>query len=198
MRYFLLPLLIAIIVASCKVTKDYQRTDLNLPQQYRGVSYGDTSTIADVEWKTFFTEPELQALIQKGIEHNSDLSVALKNVDIADQQLRQAKVSWTPVVSGQATYQYNRPSGNSMNGAGLPLFIGSNHYNDYLASLNLTWEAGIWGKISRQKEAALDKYLESYEARKAVQTKVVSDIAKGFYNLLMLDKQLAIAKNNLA
>ncbi len=194
MRYFLFLLFTAMIIASCKVSKDYQRTDLSLPQQYRGVSYGDTSTIADIEWKTFFAEPELQALIQKGIEHNSDLLVATENIKIANQQLMQAKVSWTPQVNAQVSGQYNNFSKNTFYGNALS---GQNHLEDYVAGMNITWEAGIWGKISRQREAALDTYLRTYEAKKAIQTTVVTSIAKGFYNLLMLDKQLMITKSNL-
>ncbi|MEI9934389.1 MAG: hypothetical protein WDM71_05950 [Ferruginibacter sp.] len=60
--------------------------------------------------------------------------------------------------------------------------------------MNLSWEADIWGKISRQKEIALDEYLQTYELKKPLQTEVVANIASGFYNLLMLDKQLFYCK----
>ncbi len=62
---------------------------------------------------------------------------------------------------------------------------------------NISWEADIWGKIRRQKEATLAQYLQTQEAAKAVQTQLVSNIAQGYYNLLMLDRQLIIARNNL-
>ncbi|WP_143309154.1 efflux transporter outer membrane subunit [Chitinophaga vietnamensis] len=194
MRYLLLAPVVVVVIASCKVTRDYQRPDLQLPAQYNGLSYSDTSSISDMPWNTFFTEPALQALIEKGIARNNNMLTALKNIDIADQQLKQAKLFWTPQLNAQAGYQYNHPSGNSFNGA---LMQGSNYFQDHQVTLNLTWELGIWGKIRRQKEAVVDQYLQSYEARKAVQTTVVSDIAKGFYNLLMLDKQLTITKENL-
>ena len=53
------------------------------------------------------------------------------------------------------------------------------------------------GKIKGQKEIALTEYLQTTEAAKAVQTKLVADIAQGYYNLLTLDKQLEITKRNL-
>src|SRR5690606_16196291 len=49
----------------------------------------------------------------------------------------------------------------------------------------------------RQKEAALSDYLETYEAGRAVQTGVVARVADGYYNLLMMDAQLAIARRNV-
>ena len=68
---------------------------------------------------------------------------------------------------------------------------------NYSASVNFSWEADIWGRIRGQKEIALTEYLQTTEAAKAVQTQLVSDIAQGFFNLMMLDKQLEIARKNL-
>ena len=57
----------------------------------------------------------------------------------------------------------------------------------------------IYGaRLRNQKEATLAEYLQTYEASKAVQTQLVADIAQGYFNLLMLDKQLEIAKTNFA
>ncbi len=69
---------------------------------------------------------------------------------------------------------------------------------NYQTIVNFSWEADIWGKLRSQKESALAEYLQTYEASKAVQTQLVSDIAQGFFNLLMLDRQLEIAKRNFA
>jgi NodT family efflux transporter outer membrane factor (OMF) lipoprotein len=80
----------------------------------------------------------------------------------------------------------------------LKSFLGQDHIEDYNAAVGLSWEADIWGKIRSQKDAALNYYLQTYEAQKAVQTQIVAQIAQGYYNLLMLDEQLVIAKKNLA
>ena len=77
-------------------------------------------------------------------------------------------------------------------------FLGKSHIESYSAALTLSWEADIWGKIRGRKEIALTQYLQTGEALKAVQTQLVSQIAQGFYNLLMLDKQIQIAQKNLA
>lgn len=77
------------------------------------------------------------------------------------------------------------------------MFAGSKHIEDYNMSLGLSWEADIWGKIGRQKEAARDTYLQTEAAARAVQTQVVANVAQGFFNLLMLDAQLEIAHHNV-
>ncbi|KAA0992808.1 efflux transporter outer membrane subunit [Dyadobacter aurulentus] len=191
-------LLLAAVIASCKVSKDYQRPEVALPEQFREVTTADTATIADLSWKTFFPDTTLQRLIERGITYNYDLQLAVKRIEIAQSQVKQARFLQLPRIDLRATGQYNRPSSNSLNGLSATNFLKSNHIENYIISADLTWEADIWGRIRRQQEATLGGYLQTYEARKAVQTRLVSDIAKGFLNLLMLDKQLEIAKNNLA
>lgn len=193
-----LVLILLLTVSACKVTKDYQRPEVNLPIQYRSsTTFGDTATIADLEWKKFFPDTTLQQLIARGIAYNYDLQLAVKRIDIAQQQAKQAKLLQTPRLDLNIAGQYNRPSSNSLNGLSASNFLGSKHIENYLAAVNLSWEADIWGKIRRQQQATLGRFLQTYEATKAVQTQLVADIAKGFFNLLMLDKQLEIAKANL-
>lgn len=190
-------LLMALVASACKVGQNYQRPEVATPKQFNNVSYADTSSIADVEWRKFFTDTTLQGLIDRGVKYNYDLLIAIKRIDVASEQLKQAKTLVLPELTFQGTGQYNRFSKNGITGISAGS-IPANHYEDYTAQLGLSWELDIWGKLRRQKEAALAQYLQSYEAKKAVQTKLVSDIAQGYYNLLMLEKQLQISKSNLS
>ncbi|HEU4609272.1 MAG TPA: efflux transporter outer membrane subunit [Chitinophagaceae bacterium] len=194
---YLLFLPLLIFMYSCRVGKAYQRPELELPEQFNRVSFSDTSSIADIEWKNFFTDPTLQGLIEKGIRYNHDLMLAVKRLDVAQQQLRQSKLLLLPDVSLQMTAQYNRPSKNSLNGISINSFLGKGHVENYQTFVGLSWEADIWGKLRGQKEAVLAGYLQSYEGVKAVQTQLVADIAQGYFNLLMLDQQLSVAQRNL-
>lgn len=190
-------IVLTLVSSACRVGKDYERPALDLPSQYRGASFADTSSIADIEWKLFFTDPTLQKLIEKGITYNQDLLLAIKRIDISQEQLKRAKLLQLPEVDLQISGQYNNPSNNSLNGLSISNFLGKNYVENYLAIVNLSWEIDVWGKIRRQKEAALLEYLSTYEAAKAVQTQIVANIAQGFFNLLMLDQQLSIARRNL-
>ena len=191
-------IVVATLISSCKVGKEYKRPDLELPNEFNNVSFADTSSIADIEWKKFFTDPDLQNLISKGLAYNHDLLAAMKNMEIAQQRMKQAKLILLPDLNAQITAQTYNPSNNSLNGISSNSFLGKNHIENYQAAVNLTWEVDIWGKLRNQKEATLAQYLQTYEASKAVQTQLVSDIAQGYFNLLMLDKQLDVAKSNLA
>jgi NodT family efflux transporter outer membrane factor (OMF) lipoprotein len=184
------------LLASCKVSKDVPAPEMALPEAYRS-AVADTATIAAVPWKTFFADPQLNSLIDEAVANNFDLQLAVKNIEIAGQTLRQAKWGNAPTLGLQAAAASSRPSDNSLNGSQLNNFLGQKHIEDYNLSASLSWEADIWGKIRSRKASALAEYLATEEARKAVQTQLVSSIAKGYYNLQLLDLQLDIAEKNL-
>ena len=137
----------------------------------------------------------MQQLIDSGISRNYDLLYALRNISIAQSQVKQANWLWYPQLNAGLSLQYDRISNNSLFGTNNGGLV--NHTYDYLASVNMNWEIDIWGKISRQKEASIANYLQTYEAAKAVQTRLVADIAQGYFSLLMLDQQLLETKKTL-
>lgn len=184
-------------LAACRVGRDYQRPDLALPAQFAATAQSDTSGIADMEWKKFFTDTTLQSLIAKALQGNFDLQLAMRRVDEAQAYLKQARVNWTPTVQAQASATTTIPSKNSLNGKSLEAFIGTTHVEDYSLGAALSWELDVWGKLRRQREAAFNTYLQTFEAARAVQTTLVAGIANTYFNLLMLDAQLNIARRNL-
>ncbi|MEI9945558.1 MAG: efflux transporter outer membrane subunit [Chitinophagaceae bacterium] len=186
-----------LFLSACKVSKDITMPVAPLPEAYRNVNTTDSSGIADIQWKQFFTNAGLQQLIDSAIAKNYDMQTAIKNIEAAQLILKQSKLGNLPEAKLQATGAINRPSDNSLNGLSLSQFLGRSYVEDYTLSASLSWEADIWGKIKNQKAKALASYLQTGEAKKAVQTNLVSFVAKGYYNLLMLDAQVTIAKKNL-
>ncbi|HTR30845.1 MAG TPA: efflux RND transporter permease subunit [Puia sp.] len=187
-------------LGSCKVSKDMAPPASPLPSQFRSaMPASDTSGgIANLRWKTFITDPDLQQLIDSAIIHNYDMEVALENIKSAQLVLGQSKLGYWPDLTLTVTADLTRPSDNSLNGISASSFLHSKWLNDYNTTVALSWEADIWGKIRNQKAKALAEYLQTAEARKALQTNIVEGVAQGYYNLLMLDAQLDIARANLA
>lgn len=199
-KQYIIFLFTVIFLSACNLGKKYQRPELGLPAQFstsNNVSFSDTSSIADIEWRNFFTDPTLQALIEKGLQYNNDLQIAIRRIDIAQRWVKQSKALMLPDVSFQATGAINRPADNSLGGLSIKSFLGQSYVENYNAGFTVSWEADIWGKIRGQKEVALTEYLRSAEAVKAVQTQLVADIAHEFFDLMMLDRQLEIARKNL-
>jgi outer membrane protein, multidrug efflux system len=105
----------------------------------------------------------------------------------------QSKQGYWPDIDAQLTAGSSRFSDNSLNSN-----LGVKHIENYNASIGLSWEADIWGKIKMRKQAALSTYLQSEEVKKAVQTRLVAEVAQGYYNLLSIDAQLNVSEKNLA
>jgi NodT family efflux transporter outer membrane factor (OMF) lipoprotein len=188
--------MLLVVLAGCSVPKDTAKLPPQLPANFRNALSADSTSIADLQWKDYFTDPSLQQLIDTAIVKNYDLLIALKNIEAAQRLLSQTRYAYLPDVKLQTGVTVNRPSDNSLSGLSLSQFLGKSYVEDYTTGIGISWEADIWGKIKNQKSGALAAYLQTGEARKAVQTNMVANIAKGYYNLLMLDAQLAVAKKN--
>ncbi|MFL5745258.1 MAG: efflux transporter outer membrane subunit [Niastella sp.] len=186
------------LLAACRMGKDYQRSDLSLPTQFASTTATTDSSVADMEWKKFFSDPTLQSLISHALDNSFDIQLAMKRVDEARSYAKQAKVNWGPTISANITASSSFPSKNSLNGLSLKNFLGKEHLEDYNLNAGLSWEIDVWGKLRRQREAANAQYLQSYEASRAVQTALVANIASSYFNLLTLDAQLAVARRNVS
>jgi multidrug efflux system outer membrane protein len=197
-RRLALGLATLLVVASCNVAKNIPLPTLPLPATYRTALTADTASIAGLPWRSFFTEPALQQLLDSATVRNNDLQLALRNIASAEAALKQARWGNIPAVNLAAGVTTNRPSSNSLNGISLSQFLGTKHIEDYNLAAAVSWEADIWGRIRNRTAEARAAYLQSQEARKAVQTQIVAQVAQGYYNLLMLDTQLAVARRNFA
>ncbi|WP_113662986.1 TolC family protein [Pedobacter nanyangensis] len=200
MKTLIYSFLITLLVGSygCSIPRNVINPIQDKPSQFRGLSNVDDTSIGSLAVKDFFATQAIQQLIDSAIARNIDLQIALKNIDAADLLMRRARMGNIPQLNLQVTANSNRPSDNSLNGLSASQFLKTSHVEDYNANLSLSWEADIWGKISKQKEASYAAYLQTAEAKKAVQTRIVAMVATSFYRLLLLDEQLKIAQRNLA
>jgi multidrug efflux system outer membrane protein len=189
--------ILSFVAWSCKTDKLVSNKHLapNLPEQYR--DQGQVSlenNIGSIPWRDFFKDPVLQSLIDSAIQHNLDMQLALKNIESSQLSLKQAKANYLPAAQLQVRGNSTNPSNNSMNGLSLAQFLKQNHVEDYTASIGLSWEADLWGKIKNQNAAALASYLQTEEAKKVIQTQLIAQVAQGYYQLLMLYQLRDIAQ----
>ncbi|KIO76202.1 RND transporter [Pedobacter lusitanus] len=191
-------LLLVLVLGACKVSKDIPLPKNAAPENFRGNTSTDTVSIAALPYKEFFKEQTIRNLIDTAIVNNYDMQIALKNIEAAALLFKQSKLGNLPELSLKATANSNRPSDNSLNGLQIGQFAQTKHIEDYNIGAGLSWEADIWRKIANQRNAAGAAFMQSAEVKKAVQTRLVSNIAQSFYRLIMLDTQLEIAKKNLS
>lgn len=182
-----------LLMQSCLVAKKYERPDVKAENLYRTeVIAQDSTSLGDVAWDKVFTDPVLQGHIKKGLQNNFDMLVAIQNVTAAEAYLNQAKMGYFPTLSGTANLTHQELSKNSQFGS---FFNGA--LDQYQLSANLSWEADVWGKIRSNKRAYGASYMQTIAANQAVKTRVITDIAATYYQLVGLDAQLKVAEETL-
>jgi len=192
---FLLLGMVALSLQSCFVAKEYKRPqDVTPPKDlYRTDELPqDSINMAEVSWKEMFTDPVLETYIEKGLQNNLDVRIAIQQILAAEAYVKQGKAGYLPTLSitGQVTHQ--ELSNNSQLGSFLN---GTNDQYEILG--NLSWEADIWGKIRSNKRAFEASYLQSVAAHQAVKTRLISNIATNYYQLLALDEQRRITETTI-
>lgn len=209
-QYISFGVLVTLSATSCSsLKKNNYEYHVEVPDVYTlqdSLSNGDSTNIALIHWKDFFNDEQLISLIDQGIQHNFDMKKALTNIEIAQLKADQAKLNWLPNVDatiGNLAYQYrsenfySNPSANWHKEKGIdPPKNMYNYTNQHMSGISVSWEIDIWGKFKNQKQMALNDYLKSEEAKKAIQTQLIAQIAEGYYNLILLNAQLDVAQTN--
>ena len=184
---------LAITLQSCFVAKDYERPAFEETENlYRTDNLpADSTSMADISWKELFTDPYLAGYIEKGLQNNIDVRVAIQQMVAAEAYLKQGKSGYLPTVSANASLTHQELSQNSQFGS---LFSSLDQYE---LSADLSWEADIWGKIRSNKRAYEATYLQSVAAHQAVKTGLIAQIVTTYYQLVAYDEQLRITEETV-
>lgn len=181
--------MLPLLLQSCFVAKNYERPAVETENLYRTDQLPqDSVSFASISYKDLFTDSYLKTYIERGLANNLDIRIALENISAAEAYVKQGKAGYLPTINGAASA--TRTARTSENGQFGSIF--SQPYNQFEASGTLSWEADIWGKIRSTKRASDASYLQTVAAHQAVKTSLVSQIATTYYQLLALDKQVAV------
>jgi NodT family efflux transporter outer membrane factor (OMF) lipoprotein len=192
---FLFAAVLALTTISCRSYKDL--AEIPAPDS-KGVvrdtlgNGSDTTSIADMSWKEYFSDPKLQQLIAEGLNNNLNLKVAMVRIRQAEASLMMAGAANQPTVAAGWQLSHTRTSSGS-NGTDVLAYSTSMNQLGFSAS----WEIDLWGKLNNQAKAKYAALLNSNENKNLVQTTLIANIAKAYYTLLAYDEQLAITRKNI-
>jgi len=187
--------LIVIGFASCRNYKDIAK----VPQPDTANSVRDavenstdTTSLANIPWKSYFPDTQLQTLITEGLDHGYNMQVAMTRIEQAEASLYMSKSAFLPTVGAAARIDHTRFSSGEN---------GTNVFGYYsnINSLGITasWEADLWGKLNSQTKSKYVMYLNTLEYKKLIQTTLISSVAKSYYSLMALDEQLLTTKETI-
>lgn len=178
-----------LLLGSCGLYNKYERPEVNTIGLVRDsvsltdtLAANDTTSFGNLPWRSVFTDPQLQTLIETGLEHNTDLLNAALNVKMVEAQLMAAKLAFVP------SFTFS-PQGT------LSSWDGNKATKIYSLPINASWNVDLFGNLLSQKRSAQVALLATKDYQLVVKTNVISNIANMYYTLLMLDRQLEIVEN---
>ena len=130
-KYMVMLTISAITLQSCFVAKDYKQPELIETQNLFRTDElpTDSVSMADVSWKTLFTDAYLNQYIDEGLQNNMDIRIAIQQILSAEAYLKQGKAGYFPTLNGNANVNRSYISGNGQQES-------SNHaYTEYIQSL---------------------------------------------------------------
>ena len=180
------------LLGSCGVYNKYERPSVDTQGLIRDVESDvdtlavapqDTASFGNLPWRAVFTDPQLQALIEQGLQKNSDLRNAALTVQMYETMLKAAKLAFLPAINfgsnslGNIQTIYTDPSQTN---------------KSYSFPMTASWTLDLFGNILSQKRSTQMKLLGFKDYQMAVRAQVISGVANCYYTLLMLDEQVRI------
>lgn len=187
--------------ASKEVPGNYHNSQDSLAT--KSFNSADTTSSASIDWKTFFDDPNLVALIDTALDNNQELNIMLQELKIAQSEVQARKGEYLPSIGLKAGAGIDKVGKYTRDGTveeNLEIKEGREFPDplpDYMIGLNAQWEVDIWNKLHNAKKSAVMRYLSSVEGRNFMVTNIIAEIANSYYELLALDNQLQIVKNNI-
>jgi multidrug efflux system outer membrane protein len=186
--------LASLVVGGCRtLAPEYARPDAPVPDAFSQTTTADAPSAADVPWQSFLTDARLQAVVERALTENRNLRTAALNVERARALYRIQQTSLVPRVDATASAVRQRiPEG---------LFGGAGGFNveQYSANVGVSaYELDLFGRLRSLNEQALQGFLATTEARRAVQVALVAEVTQAWLTYGADVDRLTLAHETLA
>ena len=201
MKNKIIIILAVICFAACKIPALVgKQENKTVPAYYNTAS--DTTNIASIKWRNYFTDPYLIALIDSALKNNQELNIALREIEMDKNEIEARKGEYLPFVNvggaagvdktGRYTWDGLSEEDLKTNPDKGPKYIG-----DFRTGIYASWELDVWKKLRTAKKSAALKYLSTIEGRNFMVTNMIAEISSSYYELLALDNMMSIIKQNI-
>lgn len=182
-------LCVVLLLSSCGIYNRYQYKETVREDLYGTnveMTVSDSLNFGTWDWKTVFTDAQLQALIDTALVRNVDLRKAHLDIEAAEAMLLSAKLAYLPsfAASPQGSVSYLPSSGTTSTSYNLPI--------------SASWEIDVFGKLTNQKRGAAALLDQTREYEQAVRCQLIASVANLYYTLMTLDEQLVITRQTEA
>ena len=182
-----------VLTGCASMAPPFETPALPVPAHYATPGTDTGTPAATTGWRDYFTDPRLQALIAQALANNRDLRVTALRVQEARAAYGIQRADLLPTLGAQAGMDRSRVPGD-LNLTRQPL-LGS----QYQVGLGLaSWEIDFWGRVRSLNDAALQNYLATDAARRAVTLGLIAQVAQSELALRELEERLVLAHQAIA
>ena len=183
-------LLLPALLAACSTVAPYQKPAADLPDQWQQTAPRPAPREA---WWKIYGDPALDALVDEAFRTNADLVVAAARVDEARAVLGEANSFFWPRIDAQAGA--SRTEVSRRTATAFPGF--PRQFNDYRATLNVSYDLDLFGRLRAGAEAARAELAASEASRDAVRLALAAQVAKSYYAMQAFDEQVALTRETV-
>ena len=179
---------VALLLSSCVLYKNYERpADIITDGIYGDMQTAGDNSLGDLKWRDIFSDPTLQALIERGLKQNSNMKNADLRIKEAEYALKCTKLAYAP------SFYFN-PSGTISKVWDPYDRVTYSTGKTYSLPVSMSWQLGSIGSLRNSKKKAEVTRDQLRNAKQAIQAQLVAGIASMYYNLAMLDEQLLLTQ----
>jgi multidrug efflux system outer membrane protein len=178
-------------LAGCAGAPKYERPQADVPEQWKQTA---PRFAEDGRWWRIYQDAELDQTVQEALKSNADLAVAAARVDEARALLGEARSFFAPRVDAQVGASRTRTSERTATSfPGMP-----SQFTSYRGTLNVSYEADLFGRLSAGEAAAQAELQASEASRDAVRLALAAQVAKSYFALRSLDEQVELTRRTVA
>lgn len=200
-RYIILTFCSALLAGCVTPLVKLKKENTRLPDHFN--TPADSTNLAKINWRKYFDDENLTALIDSALSRNQELNITMQEVLITQNEIRARKGEYLPFVDVGGSAGIEKEGRFTRHGAvdeNMEIKPGTEFpepLNDYRLGLSASWEVDIWKKLRNAKKGAVLRYLATTEGRNFMITKLIAEIANSYYELLALDNLLKIIEQNI-
>lgn len=189
----------ALALAGCSLAPRYKAPSLPVATAYPADARMQPNATtegriaAETAWHDYFVDPHLRALIARALDNSRDLKTAVLRVAEARAAYGIQRADQLPTIAATANGSRARVPGD-LNISGQSIVSSQYQVGAGLA----TWELDFWGRVRNLKDAALENYLATDDARRAITLSLIAQVADSYLALRELDERIALARQTIA
>jgi len=170
----------AVTLSACTLAPKYERGVLPVADQFPTAASAQGASAETLPWRQVFLDSRLQAVIDQALANNRDLRVSSLNVERVRALYRVQRASLVPSVDATVSGTQSKNSADS-----------------YSASLGVSWELDLFGRVRSLSQSALNTYFATEENRKAAQVSLIASVATSWLTLAADQEQLSLSRETL-